>query len=147
MKKDFEIRPMYLRDQNHIKGHVFLCITALIMLRLLQRKFAENNLPLSVEKIKDLLQNELLTMAYRGDLDPLLFKSQELPMNNCLRVKDEEAEKRMQDFLSGNKLMDMLGLPRIKNVTTMDELRKIFKIKTLEVSDFQKKYMEKLIAE
>ena len=53
----------------------------------------------------------------------------------------------MQDFLSGNKLMDMLGLPRIKNVTTMDELRKIFKIKTLEVSDFQKKYMEKLIAE
>ncbi|SFK09122.1 hypothetical protein SAMN04487865_102333, partial [Succinivibrio dextrinosolvens] len=125
----------------------FLCITALIMLRLLQRKFAESNLPLSVEKIKDLLQNEQLTMAYRGDLDPLLFKSQELPMNNCLRVKDEEAEKRMQDFLSGNKLMDVLGLPRIKNVTTMDELRKIFKIKTLEVSDFQKKYMEKLRAE
>ena len=147
MKKDFEIRPMYLRDQNHIKGHVFLCITALIMLRLLQRKFAENNLPLSVEKIKDLLQNEQLTMAYRGDLDPLLFKSQELPMNNCLRVKDEEAEKRMHDFLSGNKLLDVLGLPRIKKVTTMDELRKIFKIKTLEVSDFQKKYMEKLRAE
>ena len=147
MKKDFEIRPMYLRDQNHIKGHVFLCITALIMLRLLQRKFAENNLPLSVEKIKDLLQNEQLTMAYRGDLDPLLFKSQELPMNNCLRVKDEEVEKRMHDFLSDNKLMDVLGLPRIKNVTTMDELRKIFKIKTLEVSDFQKKYMEELRAE
>ena len=49
-------------------------------------------------------------MAYRGDLDPLLFKSQELPMNNCLRVKDEEAEKRMQDFLSGNKLMDILTI-------------------------------------
>ena len=117
------------------------------MLRLLQRKFAENNLPLSVEKIKDLLQNEHLTMAYRGDLDPLLFKSQELPMNNCLRVKDEESEKRMHDFLSENKLMDILGLPRIKNVTTMDELRKIFKIKPLEVSDFQKKYMEELRAE
>lgn len=147
MKKDFEIRPMYLREQNHIKGHVFLCITALIMLRLLQRKFAENNLPLSVEKIKDLLQNEHLTMAYRGELEPLLFKSQELPINNCLRVKDEETEKRMHDFLSGNKLLYVLGLPRIKNVTTMDELRKVFKIKTLELSDFQKEYMKKLRAE
>ena|GEM_PF-4536679 len=117
------------------------------MLRLLQRKFAENNLPLSVEKIKDLLQNEHLTMAYRGELEPLLFKSQELPINNCLRVKDEETEKRMHDFLSGNKLLDVLGLPRIKNVTTMDELRKVFKIKTLELSDFQKEYMKKLRAE
>ncbi len=53
----------------------------------------------------------------------------------------------MHDFLSGNKLLDVLELPRIKNVTTMDELRKVFKIKTLELSDFQKEYMKKLRAE
>ena len=147
MKKDFEIRPMYLREENSIKGHVFLCVTALIMLRLLQRKFSENNIPLSVEKIKDLLRNEQLIMASRGELAPLLFKSRELPMNNYLKVKDEDEDKRVNKFLFGNKLMDVLGVPEIKEVTTMDELRTVFKIKTLEVSAFQKEYMENLSTE
>jgi len=43
--------------------------------------------------------------------------------------------------------MDVLGVPEIKEVTTMDELRTVFKIKTLEVSAFQKEYMENLSTE
>ena len=68
-------------------------------------------------------------------------------MNNYLKVKDEDEDKRVNKFLFGNKLMDVLGVPEIKEVTTMDELRTVFKIKTLEVSAFQKEYMENLSTE
>lgn len=47
-KSDLVARPMFVRTQNHIKGHVMTCFVALIILRILQYKM---NYSLSVERI------------------------------------------------------------------------------------------------
>lgn len=47
-KSDLVARPMFVRTENHIKGHVMICFVALIVLRILQHKM---NYSLSVERI------------------------------------------------------------------------------------------------
>ena len=47
-KSDLVARPMFLRTENHIKGHIMTCFVALIILRILQHKM---NYSLSVERI------------------------------------------------------------------------------------------------
>ena len=47
-KSDLAARPMYVRTENHIKGHILICFVALTILRILQHKM---NYSLSVERI------------------------------------------------------------------------------------------------
>lgn len=47
-KSDLAARPMYVRTENHIKGHILICFVALTILRILQYKM---NYSLSVERI------------------------------------------------------------------------------------------------
>lgn len=47
-KSDLVARPMFVRTENHIKGHIMTCFVALIILRVLQHKM---NYKLSVERI------------------------------------------------------------------------------------------------
>ena len=47
-KSDLVARPMFVRTENHIKGHIMTCFVALIILRILQHKM---NYSLSVERI------------------------------------------------------------------------------------------------
>lgn len=47
-KSDLVARPMFVRTENHIKGHIMTCYVALIILRILQHKM---NYSLSVERI------------------------------------------------------------------------------------------------
>ena len=57
MKKDLEIRPMFVRDKDSIKGHVFICVIALIILRLIQKTVNSDNQQLSLDEIKDVLKS------------------------------------------------------------------------------------------
>lgn len=47
-KSDIAARPMFVRTENHIKGHILICFVALVILRILQHKM---NYSLSVERI------------------------------------------------------------------------------------------------
>jgi len=47
-KSDLAARPMFVRTENHIKGHIMICFVALIILRILQYKMKYS---LSVERI------------------------------------------------------------------------------------------------
>ena len=38
MKSYLGLRPMYVRNSNHIKGHILICVIALGILKLLQWK-------------------------------------------------------------------------------------------------------------
>lgn len=48
MKSDLIARPMFVRTENHIKGHILICYVALVLIRVLQNKM---NYSLSVERI------------------------------------------------------------------------------------------------
>lgn len=49
-KSDLRTRPIYVRTNKHIEGHMLICFTALLILRLLQLKLKDNEI--SVKRIK-----------------------------------------------------------------------------------------------
>lgn len=49
MKTDFEARPVYVRRQDRIKAHFLTCYTALLILRILEKKLDIDNVKLNVE--------------------------------------------------------------------------------------------------
>ena len=57
MKSNFSIRPMYVRNKEHITGHVTICVMALILLRLLQIKIQQSGHDISVDEIIETLSN------------------------------------------------------------------------------------------
>ncbi|MDI6453795.1 transposase [Mariniplasma sp. M4Ah] len=52
-KSDLQTRPIYVRTQKHIEGHMLICYTALLILRLLQYKLKDKEI--SVNRIKQVL--------------------------------------------------------------------------------------------
>ena len=42
MKSELDTRPVYLHKENRIKGHFFICYTAVLLSRILQFKILEN---------------------------------------------------------------------------------------------------------
>lgn len=52
-KSDLQTRPIYVRTQKHIEGHMLICYTALLILRLLQYKLKDKEI--SVNRIKQAL--------------------------------------------------------------------------------------------
>lgn len=49
-KSDLQTRPIYVRTQKHIEGHMLICYTALLILRLMQYKLGDKTL--SADRIK-----------------------------------------------------------------------------------------------
>lgn len=51
MKSNLGLRPMFVRNSNHVRGHITVCVLALILIRLLQRKLREAHHPMSVNEV------------------------------------------------------------------------------------------------
>lgn len=51
MKSNLGLRPMYVWNSNHIRGHVTLCVLALLVLRLLEHRLTEAGTPMSTNAI------------------------------------------------------------------------------------------------
>ena len=54
-KSDLETRPIYVTKDSHIDGHLLVCFTSLIVLRLIQYKMGKEKI--SAERIKKILNN------------------------------------------------------------------------------------------
>ena len=114
MKSEFEIRPLFVRDRDSVTGHVLLCIVALIMVRLIQKKAAEKECSITA--------------------DCVYLKSKEFNLTNGLRkVKEENSTSVVEPEF----LFELLTGVKMPNVSTMEELRKIFKIKSMNRSKDQ----------
>ncbi len=57
MKHSLSLRPMYVRTEKHICGHLLLCVLALLLIRLMQEKLQAQGTPLSAETISSALMN------------------------------------------------------------------------------------------
>ncbi len=51
MKSNLGLRPMYVRNSDHIRGHITVCFLSLLLVRLLQKRLEKNNTPLSIQEI------------------------------------------------------------------------------------------------
>lgn len=51
MKSHLGLRPMFVRNSDHIRGHVTVCCLSLLMIRLLQERLKDNQTSLSISEI------------------------------------------------------------------------------------------------
>ena len=139
MKNDFELRPMYVRDSQSINGHVLLCILSLIMARIIQRKFAEEGYSVTVSQLQECLQSlKFMTLSSDGN-HCVYMKAMEAEKRDCLRNPGKEntlGENELKE-----KLMNILGCPLEAPMNTVEQLRKLFKIKSLGTSKYQQELM------
>ena len=141
MKDDFEIRPMYVRDKQSINGHVLLCMLSLIMARIIQRKFASDGCGLTVAQLQECLQSmKMMTLSVDGT-HCIYMNSLEADKRACLR--DESKEHPLGENELRGKLLNILGCPVETPMNTLDQLRKTFKIKSLNTSEYQRALMKK----
>ena len=134
MKSEFEIRPLFVRDRDSVTGHVLLCIVALIMVRLIQKKAAEKECSITAAKLKEIMNALTVLTLYRDDNHCVYLKSKEFNLTNVLRkVKEENTTSVVEPEF----LFELLTGVKMPNVSTMEELRKIFKIKSMNRSEEQ----------
>lgn len=63
-KSDLETRPIYVKTKKHIEGHMLVCFTALLILRLMQYKLRDNEI--SVDRIKKVLNSCTCVLPNEG---------------------------------------------------------------------------------
>lgn len=134
MKNEFEIRPLFIRDRDSVTGHVLLCVVALIMVRLIQRRSAEKGYTITAAKLKEIMKDLTMQTLYRDDNHCVYLKSKEFNLVNGLRNAEKEntSSEAEPDFL-----FELLTGEKMPAVATMEELRKIFKIKSMNRSEEQ----------
>ncbi|WP_406038146.1 IS1634 family transposase [Succinimonas sp.] len=134
MKSEFEIRPLFVRDRDSVTGHVLLCVAALIMVRIIQRRAAEKGYSITAAKLKEIMNSMTMQTLYRDDSHCVYLKSKEFNLANSLRNAEKENSPSEADPEFIFKLLTGEKMPA---VATMEELRKIFKIKSMSRSEDQ----------
>lgn len=76
MKSNFSIRPMFVRNKEHISGHITICVMALILLRILQIKIEESGNKLSVDEISSALRNANIVAHSSNGIDGYFTNAQ-----------------------------------------------------------------------
>lgn len=67
MKHTLGLRPMYVRREDSIQGHVMCCVLGLIVIRLLMMRLRANNNELSPDEIQNALRDAQLTAMFHRD--------------------------------------------------------------------------------
>ena len=68
MKNNLGLRPMYVRNSDHIRGHITVCTLALLLIRLLQQKLSERHINFSIDEICKTL-NQAVVGAIKTEID------------------------------------------------------------------------------
>ena len=102
MKTNLGLRPMYVQIEEHIEGHVLLCVMALTIIRLLQIKLEQKGTPLTIEEIVSALNNARLVLLYLSE-DKQLFLSTSSYRHiykNSERMSEEKMKEVIQESCS-----------------------------------------------
>ena len=100
----------------------------------IQRRSAEKGYTITAAKLKEIMKDLTMQTLYRDDNHCVYLKSKEFNLVNVLRNADKEntASEVEPDFL-----FELLTGEKMPAVATMEELRKIFKIKSMNRSEEQ----------
>ena len=72
MKSQLVARPVFVRTEDHIRGHFLCCYLALTITRLLEMKLRKQGTPVSIEKLVAGLNN-LQTMRIKLEKLPAIY--------------------------------------------------------------------------
>lgn len=140
MKSNVGLRPMFVWTSNHIKGHITLCVLALLMLRLLQIKLRNKQTPMSIHRICRELHDATL-LAQESGTDGMTFfrcsygrrlrKDRERMSEKALAelVKKEGSRHHMKEIL------EAVGLRLPPLACSLKELATCLRTRFKETSD------------
>lgn len=69
MKHSLSLRPMFVRTEKHIRGHILLCVLALLIIRKLQMRLDKDNCSLSAERIAEALRRAQMLPVKNTDTE------------------------------------------------------------------------------
>ena len=128
MKSNLGLRPMYVRNSDHIQGHIGICVLALLLVRLLQDKLKSDGVNMSVTAICNALSNAS-TSVVQGSNGELCFQHVGEITNPRKRhplLSTEEllalVEKEKQTADGIWTIMKTCGLTPLPRVTNRHEL-------------------------
>lgn len=121
MKSHLGLRPMYVWNSDHVRGHVTVCILALLMIRLLQRRLNQNNTTLSISEICSSLAgacvatlkiNSLVTFIHTG-YQANIRKGHETLSTEKLLTLIQEGEVRTSNIPAIMKACELAPLQKL----------------------------------
>lgn len=133
MKTNFSIRPMYVRNIKRITAHVLICVISLIMLRFIQKELEKAGKHLSVNEICTGLRDAEISMTTMNNLK--VFEKQTRQRLNVLTTGEVLGYKKNYTEI----LMENLKHTTLKYFNSEDDLRQIFKVKSLSIFEPKKK--------
>ncbi len=93
------IKPIFCRDDGHIKVHIFLCVTGLVFYRYLMWKLKKQNETLSETKVIEELEKIRVTLVKKEDGTPKLkFEEMDLDQMRLFSTLDLESVLKEVNF-------------------------------------------------
>ena len=126
LKSNIGLRPMYVWNSNHVRGHVTICVLALLLLQLLQHKLHQNHVDMSTGEICSALAGAsvaaIKTKSASGQSDLMFFSCERrasLRKGREQMATEELFNQVKQGTLKVHGIKDVLGtvglepLPRL----------------------------------
>ena len=145
MKNNFEIRPMYVWTEPHIKGHVLLCVLALLQLRLLQQRMEEKQTPLNINDLcAELSDLEIGVVPTAGNEYCVLNLGYFADEPDTLTADASTKSDDSHTDTSKDKLIAALGYEPLPLLGTLSSLRNHLHLRQLELTSCQKSRIDNL---
>lgn len=103
MKHNLGLRPMYVWQSEHVRGHITVCVLALLLIKLLQRRLKdERNLEISIDSLCQALNEANVTMIRTG-ADRTYFIPQFSKVDHIRRGKEQYSTEALLKLLQPQK--------------------------------------------
>ena len=146
MKSTFSLRPMFVRQYEHINAHCLLCVLALNLLRLIELKLNERNAGLNLNDISQALSSAKLVMLPTGTDEPLFINCKEFndiytkervkpgrnkaainELNDVGKIRDEYIQERKENADKLDRILQALDLTPLPLYATLNQVQKALK--------------------
>lgn len=120
MKTNFNLRPMYVYTDEHIEAQVLICVLALILLRILNKKLKLAGHPMTTEQILAALNTAKLSVQLDKE-QPALYR----PLRQILRRPqddDPHAPIHLYEETDLSRIMNCVDLTPLPPVADKNEL-------------------------
>lgn len=145
MKGSFSIRPVYVRSRSRIRGHIGLCVLALIMARILEIRLGKAGCRLSISQIQEGLGGTVTAISSDGcngmfikdGLSSRIYTKENMRARNDgekerdrleLAVEHYIADRRHEDAPS-DQILRAVGLTPLPSVATARTVSECLKIR------------------
>ena len=148
MKSTFSIRPMYVRQYEHINAHCLLCVLALNLLRVIELKLNDKNEGLNLNDISQALSSAKLVMLPTGTAEPLFINCKEFndiytkervkpgrnraavnELNDVAKIRDEYIQEHTEKADNLDRILQALDLTPLPLYATLNQVQKALKIR------------------